>query len=145
MKDLVEKFIVLQIQTAPSRLQHASAGCFLAAMILPSAPSGICAHAQHATLHFKSSESRRDCRAKYEIVTKRPIYSYAKWYSFYLIKSIAIVLLHVMPHICLKMHQYVAIPDYRSLFTQTSLVNGYPSFYPRIALVAPSPGWTFVK
>ena len=32
MKDLVEKFIVLQIQTAPSRLQHASAGCFLAVM-----------------------------------------------------------------------------------------------------------------
>ena len=41
MKDLVEKFIVLQIQTAPSRLQPASARCFLAAMILPSAPSGI--------------------------------------------------------------------------------------------------------
>ena len=80
MKNLVEKFIVLQIQTAPSRLQPASARCFLAAMILPSAPSGIRAHAQqlHATLHFKTSESRQDCRAKYEIVTRRPIYSYAK-------------------------------------------------------------------
>ena len=50
MKDLVEKFIVLQIQTAPSRLQPASAQCFLTAMILPSAPSRIRAHAQHATL-----------------------------------------------------------------------------------------------
>ena len=50
MKDLVEKFIVLQIQTAPPRLQQASTGCFLVAMILPSAPSGIRAHAQHATL-----------------------------------------------------------------------------------------------
>ena len=50
MKDLVEWFIVLQIQTAPSRLQPASAECFLATMILPSAPSGIRAHAQHATL-----------------------------------------------------------------------------------------------
>ena len=34
MKTLVEKFIVLQIQTAPSGLQPASARCFLAAMIL---------------------------------------------------------------------------------------------------------------
>ena len=50
MKDLVEKFIVLQIQMAPSGLQPTSARCFLAAMILPSAPSGIHAHAQHATL-----------------------------------------------------------------------------------------------
>ena len=50
MKDLVEKFIVIQIETAPSRLQPASARCFLAAMFLPSAPSGIRAHAQHATL-----------------------------------------------------------------------------------------------
>ena len=50
MKDLVEKFIVLQIQTAPSRLQPASARYFLATMILLSAPSGIRAHAQHATL-----------------------------------------------------------------------------------------------
>ena len=84
MKDLVEKFIVLQIQTPPSRLQPASALCFLAAMILPSAPSGIRAHAQHATLstgrlwHFKTSEFRRDRNAKYAIVTRRPIYSYAK-------------------------------------------------------------------
>ena len=78
MKILVEKFIVLQIQTAPSRLQPASARCFLAVMILPSAPSGIRAHAQHATLHFKTSESRQVCRAKYEIVTRRPIYSCAK-------------------------------------------------------------------
>ena len=30
------------------------------------------------------------------------------------------MLLHVMPHNCSKMHQNVAIPDYRSLFTQTS-------------------------
>ena len=50
MKDLVKKFIVLQIQTAPSRLQPASARYFLAAMILPSAPTGNHAHAQHATL-----------------------------------------------------------------------------------------------
>ena len=50
MKDLVKKLIVLQIQTVPSRLQPASARCFLAAMILPSAPSGNYAHAQHATL-----------------------------------------------------------------------------------------------
>ena len=50
MKDLVKKCIVLQIQTAPSRLQPASARCFLTAMILRSAPSGIRAHAQHATL-----------------------------------------------------------------------------------------------
>ena len=42
--------IVLQIQTAPSRLQPASARCFLTAMILRSAPSGIRAHAQHVTL-----------------------------------------------------------------------------------------------
>ena len=78
MKDVVEKFIVLQIQTASSRLQHASARYFLAAMSLPSAPSGIRAHAQHATLHFKTSEFRRDYRAKYDIVTRRLIYSYAK-------------------------------------------------------------------
>ena len=84
MKDLVEKVIVIQIQTAPSRLQPASARCFLAAMILPSAPSGICAHAQHATLstsrlgHFKTSEFRRDRNAKYAIVTRRPIHSYVK-------------------------------------------------------------------
>ena len=45
MKDVVDKFIVLQIQTTPSRLQPASALCFLATMILPSAPSGIRAHA----------------------------------------------------------------------------------------------------
>ena len=50
MKDLVKKFIVLQIQTAPSRLQPASARCFLAAMILPCATSGNRAHVQHATL-----------------------------------------------------------------------------------------------
>ena len=47
MKDVVKKFIVLQIQTAPSRLQPACARCFLATMILQSAPSGIRAHAQH--------------------------------------------------------------------------------------------------
>ena len=87
MKDLVKKCIVLQIQTAPSRLQPASARCFLTAMILRSAPSGIRAHAQHATLslpagrqacHFKTSEFRRDRNAKYAIVTRRPIHSYAK-------------------------------------------------------------------
>ena len=84
MKDLVEKIIFLQKQTAPSRLQPASARCFLAAMILPSAPSGIRAHARHATLstsrlgHFKTSEFRRDRNAKYAIVTRRPIHSYAK-------------------------------------------------------------------
>ena len=50
MKNLVKKCIALQIQTASSRLQPASARCFLAAMILRSAPSGIRAHAQHATL-----------------------------------------------------------------------------------------------
>ena len=55
MKDVVEKIIVLQIQIAPSRFQPASARCFLAAMILPSVPSGIRAHVQHATLHFKTS------------------------------------------------------------------------------------------
>ena len=33
MKDLVKNVIVLQIQTAPSRLQPASARCFPAAMI----------------------------------------------------------------------------------------------------------------
>ena len=38
MKDLIKKIIVLQIQIAPSRLQLANARCFLAAMILPSAP-----------------------------------------------------------------------------------------------------------
>ena len=85
MKDVVEKFIVLQIQTAPSRLQPACARCFLATMILQSAPSGIRAHAQHATLstgrllrHLKTSEFRRDRNAKYAIVTRRPIQSYAK-------------------------------------------------------------------
>ena len=50
MKDLLKKFIVLQIQTASSRLQPASARCFLATMILPSAPSGIRVHMQHAIL-----------------------------------------------------------------------------------------------
>ena len=75
MKDLVEKCIVLQIQTTPSRLQPVSARCFLGAMILPSAPSGIRAHAQHATLstgrlwHFKTSELRRDRNAINAIVT----------------------------------------------------------------------------
>ena len=84
MKDLVEKFIVLQIQTAPSCLQPSSTRCFLAAMVLPSAPSGIRAHAQHTTLssgrlgHFKTSEFRRDRNAKYAIVTRMLIHSYAK-------------------------------------------------------------------
>ena len=125
-KDLVEKCIVLQIQTAPSRLQPASARCFLAAMFLPSAPSGIRAHAQHATLstgrlgHFKIAEFRRDRNAKYAIVTRRPIHSYAKWYSIYLNESITTVLLHVIPHNCSEMHRNAAIPDYRSLVMQTS-------------------------
>ena len=44
----------------------------------------------------------------------------------YLNESITAVLLHVIPHNCSEMHQNVAIPDYRSLITQTS-------------------GWTFVK
>ena len=126
MKDLVEKFIVLQIQTAPSRLQPASARWFLAAMSLPSAPSGIRARAGHATLftgrlgHFKTSEFRRDHNAKYAIVTRMPIHSYAKWYSFYLNESITTVLLHDIPHNCSEMHRNVAIPDYRSIVTQTS-------------------------
>ena len=75
MKDLFEKCIVLQIQTAASRLQPASVQCFLAATILPSAPSGIRAHVQHTSLstgrlgHVKTSEFRRDRNAKYAIVT----------------------------------------------------------------------------
>ena len=36
------------------------------------------------------------------------------------------MLLHVIPHNCSEIHRNVAIPDYRSLVTQTS-------------------GWTFVK
>ena len=79
MKGLVEKFIVVQIQTAPSRLQPASAWCFLAVMILPSAPSRIRAHAQHGTRQAwasgKTSEFRQDSNAKYAIVTRRPIHS----------------------------------------------------------------------
>ena len=107
-------------------MQPASARCFLAAMFLPSAPSGIRAHAQHAILstgrlgHFKISEFRRDRNAKYAIATRIPIHSYAKWYSFYLNESITTVLLHVIPHNCSEMHRNVAIPDYRSLVTQTS-------------------------
>ena len=126
MKDLVEKFIVLPIQTAPSRLQPASARCFQAVMILPSAPSRIPALVQHATLstgrlgHFKTSEFRRDRNAKYAIVTRRPIHSYAKKYSFYSNESITTVFLHVIPHNCSEMHRNVTIPDYRSLVTQTS-------------------------
>ena len=63
--------------------QPTSTRCFLAEMILLSAPSGIRAHAQHATLstgrhgHFKTSEFRRDRNAKYAIVTRRPIHSYS--------------------------------------------------------------------
>ena len=70
--------------------------------------------------HFKTSEFRRDRNAKYAIVTRRPIHSYAKSYSFYLNESITTVLLHVIPHNCSEMHRNVAIPDYRSLVTQTS-------------------------
>ena len=36
------------------------------------------------------------------------------------IGSITTVLLHVIPHNCSEMHRNVAIPDYRSLVTQTS-------------------------
>ena len=67
----------------------------------------------------KTSGFRRDCNAKYAIVTRRPIHSYAKWYSFYLNESITTVLLHVIPHNCSEMHRNVATPDYRSLVTQT--------------------------
>ena len=35
-------------------------------------------------------------------------------------ESITTVLLHVIPHNCSEMHRNVAIPDYRSLVTQTS-------------------------
>ena len=70
--------------------------------------------------HFKTSEFRRDRNAKYAIVTRRTIHSYAKWYSFYLNESITTVLSHVIPHNCSEMHRNVAIPDYRSLVTQTS-------------------------
>ena len=48
-----------------------------------------------------------------------------------------------------KPHHSMAVTDYQGLVQLTlcwdknwdshSLVNGYPSFYPRIALVAPSP------
>ena len=74
-------------------------------------------------LHFKTSEFRRDRKAKYAIVTRRPIHSYAKLYSFYLNESITTVLLHVIPHNCSEMHRNVAIPDYRSLVTQTSRMD----------------------
>ena len=70
--------------------------------------------------HFKTSEFRRDRNAKYAIVARRPIHSYAKSYSFYLNESITAVLLHVIPHNCSEIHRNVAIPDYRSLTTQTS-------------------------
>ena len=70
--------------------------------------------------HFKTSEFRRDRNAKYAIVTRRSIHSYAKWYSSYLNESITAVLLHVIPHNYSEMHRNVAIPDYRSLVTQTS-------------------------
>ena len=68
MKDLVEKFIVLQnIQTAPSRLQPASAWCFLAAMIFFTKcsirDSRACATryiVYWQAWHFKTSEFRRD-------------------------------------------------------------------------------------
>ena len=70
--------------------------------------------------HIETSEFRRDRNAKYAIVTRRPIHSYAKWYAFYLNECITTVLLHVIPHNCSEMHRNVAIPDYRSLVTQTS-------------------------
>ena len=57
---------------------------------------------------------------KHAIVTRRPIHSYEKWYAFYLNECITTVLLHVIPHNCSEMHRNVAIPDYRSLVTQTS-------------------------
>ena len=77
-------------------------------------------HCLPQTWHFKTSEFRRDRNTKYAIVTRRPIHSYAKWYSFYLNESITTVLLYVIPHNCSEMHRNVAIPDYRSLVTQTS-------------------------
>ena len=123
MKDLVKKFIFLQIQTAPPRLQPASARCFLAAMMCSIQDSRACATryiVYQQAWHFKTSEFRRDHSAKYAIVTRRPINSYAKWYSFYLNESITTLLLHVIPHNCSEMHRNVAIPDYRSLVTQTS-------------------------
>ena len=126
MKDLVEKFIVLQVQTPPSRLQHASARCSLVAIILPKCSirdSRACATryiVYRQAWHLKTSEFRRDRNAKYAIVTRRPIHSYAKQYSFYLNESITTVLLHGIPHNCSEMHRNVAIPDYRSLVTQTS-------------------------
>ena len=124
MKDCVEKFIVLQnIQTAPSRLQPASARCFLAAMILPSAPIRdlrACATRYIVYRQAWTSEFRRDRNTKYAIVTRRPIHSYAKLYSYYLKESITTVLLNVIPHNCSEMHRNVAIPDYPSLVTQTS-------------------------
>ena len=70
--------------------------------------------------HFKTSEFRRDRNAKYAIVTRRLMHSYAKWYSFYLNESITTVLLNVISNNCSEMHRNVAIPDYRSLVTQTS-------------------------
>ena len=133
MKDVVEKFIVLQIQTAPSRLQPACARCFLATMILQSAPSGIRAHTQHATLstgrlwHFKTSEFRRDRNAKYAIVTRRPIQSNAKWYSFYFNESITTVLLHVISHNCSEMHRNVAIPGLIIAHSPRKHQNGHLS------------------
>ena len=71
MKDLVKKFIVLQIQTTPSRLQPASARCFLAAMIvLPSAPSGNRAHVQHVTLSLTAGLAFQNIRSSVETATQ---------------------------------------------------------------------------
>ena len=82
MKDLVKKMIVLQMQTAPSRLQPASAQCFLDAMILLHPGITRMRNTLHCLYrqawHFKTSEFHRDRNKKYAIVTRRPIHSYAK-------------------------------------------------------------------
>ena len=73
--------------------------------------------------HFKTSEFHHDRNAKYAIVSRRPIHSYAKYCSFYLNESFTTVLLHVIPHNCSEMYRNVAIPDYRLLVTQTSVMD----------------------
>ena len=73
---LVLRFVLLAVvlsgdsDVGSGVLAPASARCFLAAMILPSAPSGILTHAQHATLstgrlgHFQNIRvpSRLQCK-----------------------------------------------------------------------------------
>ena len=45
----------------------------------------------HLARHFKTPEFRRNCRATYGIVTRGPIHSNWKWYSFHLYKSLTTV------------------------------------------------------